>query len=171
MTRYDHNDWYGVRRLGSPRPLVGKSGGCKSDKRKRCGCNSSFRAVKDVGQQVLQNVPTQVLYPVEEFDTNNEYVAATSTFIPKQSGVYSIIASILVSSSPNVSFRINIRVNGNNVASDNENSSITQLTGLSVSTNIRLQAGDRVQVFAEVPQFSIIVGDEAFSHFEATRIG
>ncbi|GGB44597.1 C1q-like domain-containing protein [Fictibacillus barbaricus] len=171
MTRYDHNDWYGVRPLGSPRPLVGKSRGCKSDKSERCGCNSAFRAIKTVGQQVLQNVPTQVLYPVEQYDTNNEYDPATSTFIPKQSGVYSIIASILVSSSPDVSFRINIRVNGNDVASDNENSTITQLTGLSVSTNIRLQAGDRVQVFAEVPQFSILVGDEAFSHFEATRIG
>ncbi|MDF2036417.1 hypothetical protein P2R12_05340 [Cytobacillus oceanisediminis] len=115
---------------------------------------SAFRAVKTVSQFNIGGFPTKVEYETQQFDLNNEYDPFTSTFVPSQKGVYSIIASLEFV--PNIggisySLLIEIRVGGNTIALDSEQFIGTVEVGrsvFSVLTIYQLEAGDEVEVFA-----------------------
>ncbi|WP_257130919.1 hypothetical protein [Bacillus pseudomycoides] len=85
---------------------------------------SAFRAINMFSlQQVPANTTVKVLYPNIQFDLAKEFNSAAPMFIPETRGVYSLTASVLFS--PN-NFneghrgRINIQVNGHEVAADND---------------------------------------------------
>jgi hypothetical protein len=128
---------------------------------------SAFRAINNIIQPVVPNATVQVLYPAEEFDLNNEYNPATSTFTPNQQGVYAIFASVRLDNVLNDDQRVNlhIRVNGGARIFDNE--IIDPETGfVYVSGILRLKAGDIVNVFIDTSS-GIIQADN--THFEMYR--
>ncbi|MDQ0061043.1 hypothetical protein [Paenibacillus harenae] len=90
----------------------------------------------------------QVLYGLEQFDLNGEYDPATSTFTPRRSGVYSIHASVSFDSNATVAVNVGIVIRANNdpILTDSETfpfgDGVIDAGGI-----VRLQAGDRVQVF------------------------
>lgn len=137
---------------------------------------SAFRAVNvTVEQSATADVPViPVLYPNEIFDLNNEYDPVTSTFTPKQDGVYLIIASVNFFPDIETNYRvlILIRVNGVPVASDNDffgEIPIGDIT--SVSAILPLKAGDTVNVAVSSSTDGTILSTEFASptHFEAAR--
>lgn len=174
MNRYENNDHcHRVRPIGPPRPLVGCKCGCKS----RCKCKkdlvSAFKAVNLSDQTIPVDIDTKILYPNEQLDLANEYNPATSTFIPNNSGVYSIIASIEFQpfdSTNAYRIGISIRVNGVDIAINNVFSSAgEQISIAAVSTNVPLQAGDRVEVFAVFSTAGVVDGDSRTTRFEGSR--
>lgn len=136
---------------------------------------SAFKAVNNTASQTVtaDNRVTPVLYPDVIFDVNGEYEPVTSTFIPKQDGIYSIIASI--NFIPNVSpqnYRvlIEIYVNGITVASDNDffgEILIGDVTA--VSAILQLKAGAKVNVSALVSTDGIVNPNLLATRFEAAR--
>ncbi|PFA07532.1 hypothetical protein COA08_28575 [Bacillus cereus] len=115
---------------------------------------SAFRAENPTSQSITE-ISTKVLFPTPIFDLNSEYDPLNSTFIPKQSGIYSIIASVVpFPDTPTIDqkFILLINVNGNPIERvDNyrENFNVnTVLMGTTASTIYRLNAGDTVEVFA-----------------------
>ncbi|MDR4983957.1 hypothetical protein CN491_08685 [Bacillus cereus] len=140
---------------------------------------SGFRAInREFEQSVGPADLTSISYPNEIFDLNDEYNPITSTFTPKQDGVYLIIASI--GFFPNVpasySARIFITINGEAVVADNDflSEELEIVNLVSVSTIIKLDAGSNVQVIAQatadgktVPE--PLLGTVDFMHFEAAR--
>ncbi|MEI5927033.1 C1q-like domain-containing protein [Bacillus sp. TD10] len=137
---------------------------------------SAFRAVNtSVEQSVTVDVPViPVLYPNKIFDLNNEYNPITSTFTPKQDGVYLIIASVNFFPDIVTNYRVLvlIRVNDVPVASDNDffgEIPIGDVT--SVSAILPLKAGDTVNVAAASSTDGTILSTAfAFpTHFEAAR--
>jgi hypothetical protein len=136
---------------------------------------SAFRAVNNTANQTVtaDNPVNPVLYPDVMFDVNREYDPVTSTFTPKQNGVYSIIAS--VNFIPNVipsSYRVlvEIYVNGSPIASDNDffgEIVIGDVT--SVSAILQLAGGDKVNISALVSTNGIINANPTATHFEAAR--
>ncbi len=138
---------------------------------KTCGCNSGFAAIANEAQRIT-NIPTKVtIYGQEEFDINNEYNPATSTFIPQQSGLYSTAASLIFTpDNPNTPYiaGIIVRVNGVNKLYDQGNT--TGLSTLDVSGILQLQAGDRVEVFAAMTTPGVLCPIST-SRFQSVRIG
>ena len=67
-----------------------------ASKKKRVGKirKSAFRAVSGIDQEITDGVFSKVQYQVEELDLKNEYNSSTSTFTPKQRGIYSLLASV-----------------------------------------------------------------------------
>lgn len=119
---------------------------------------------------------TQVLYPNELLDTNNEYDQVSSTFIPKQNGVYSLNASIGWTAQGETPFPfyqiLEIRANGNPIAENREygpNSFSSNIVSVSVIKD--LKAGDRVTVWARSLILGDIVTNPSQTHFEGIRIG
>lgn len=116
---------------------------------------SAFKAT------ATQDVPvntfiTKVFFPNEIFDLADEYDPTTSIFTPKQSGVYTITASVNFVKNPeffaNTSdTAIIIRVNNQSVDLEDDfvlnlaNQSSSQVT--QVSDVLLLNAGDQVEVF------------------------
>lgn len=113
---------------------------------------SGFRAESPLGQLVVGN--TKLLFPQLEFDLNTEYNVGLSTFVPKQSGVYSIVAGVVPRpNNVNISqrFTLEIFVNGQAIERvDNYRTALPDsiFTGTTASTIQRLNAGDEVEVFA-----------------------
>ncbi|EJQ50578.1 hypothetical protein QUG02_14020 [Bacillus hominis] len=140
---------------------------------------SGFRAInRELEQKVGPADLTLISYPNEIFDLNNEYNPITSTFTPKQNGVYLIIASI--GFFPNVpasySARLFITINGEAVVADNDflSEELEIVNILSVSTILKLSAGSNVQVIAQATTDGNTVpeplgGTVDFMHFEAVR--
>jgi hypothetical protein len=150
----------------------------KDDCKKENTRESAFRAINLVNQTVPANTFVKVLYQFEEFDLANEYNPANSTFIPKKRGVYSVLGTI--SFSPNninqaYRTRIEIRVNGNPaVAIDNDFFGAGQnfANAVNVSTILELEAGDRVEIFAQNSTAGVIRANDngvVSTHFEAAR--
>lgn len=80
---------------------------------------SAFRA-ENPEPLLIDELGTKVLFPMPIFDINGEYNPGTSTFVPNQSGVYSIVASVLAV--PNTTdidqrFTLIITVDGNPIES------------------------------------------------------
>ncbi|WP_434092406.1 ABC transporter permease [Priestia megaterium] len=153
---------------------------CESEKdrcKKGNTRESAFRAINLINQTVPADTFVKVLYQSEQFDIANEYDPANSIFIPKTNGVYSIIATIAFSPNSTTSdYRagIQIRVNGNSVAADNDffgaNAPFTN--EVTVSTILELEAGDLVEIFAVSSVAGVIVQDgvnQNSTHFEAAR--
>ncbi|WP_459502726.1 hypothetical protein [Bacillus sp. C1] len=103
-------------------------------------------------QQIPANTTVKVLYPNIHFDLANEFNSAASMFIPQTPGIYSLIAGVLFSP---INFndmhrgRINIQVNGKEVAANNDffgaNLDIKNI--ISVATIAQLKGEDIVEVF------------------------
>lgn len=116
---------------------------------------SAVRAVSDANQRVPANTFVKVRYQNEDFDLNNEYNPANSTFTPRQDGVYQVMGTISFDpDNNNVDYRarVEIRVNGNPaISTDNDffGGGVNFSNVVSVSTILQLQAGDRVEVFAQ----------------------
>jgi len=135
---------------------------------------SAFRAVSTVNQNVPANTFVKVLFQNEQFDLANEYNPATSIFIPKTRGVYSVIGTIaFIPNNLNTNYRarVEIRVNGNPaIAIDNDFfGPINFANVVAVSSIIQLNAGDVVEVFAQSSVAGVISTVENSTHFEAAR--
>ncbi|MBC6973459.1 ABC transporter permease [Bacillus sp. Xin] len=147
---------------------------CCEDKKEKLVRASAFRAVNTVNQNLPANTFIKVLFQNEQFDLANEYNPATSIFIPKTRGVYSVIAKIgFFPNDTNLNYRarVEIRVNGNAaIAIDNDFfGPINFGNAVSVSTIIQLEVGDQVEVFAQSSIAGVISIAEDRSHFEAAR--
>ncbi|WP_144649573.1 C1q-like domain-containing protein [Bacillus cereus] len=135
---------------------------------------SAFRARNTVNQAVPANTFVKVLFQNEQFDLANEYDAATSIFIPKTKGVYSIIGTIgFFPNDPSLNYRarVEIRVNGNAaIAIDNDFfGPISFGNVVSVSTIIQLNEGDQVEIYAQSSIDGFLSPLEDGAHFEAAR--
>ena len=135
---------------------------------------STFRARNTVNQNVPANTFVKVLFQNEQFDLANEYNPATSIFMPKTKGVYSIIGTIgFFPNDTNLNYRarVEIRVNGNAaIAIDNDFfGPIGFGNVVSVSTIIQLNAGDTVEIYAQSSIDGVLSPLEDGSHFEAAR--
>lgn len=137
---------------------------------------SAFRAANAATTQSVGPADlTQIAYPNKIFDLNNEYDPITSTFTPKQDGIYLIIASL--SFNPNVpsnySLRMFIDINRETAAAaDNDffGEEVTVTSNLlNVSTITQLSRNDNVQILAQATVDGITVPDQIFMHFEAVR--
>lgn len=132
---------------------------------------SAFRAVSGTDQVMLDGVPAQVRYQVQELDLNNEYNPATSTFRPKNNGVYSLFASVFFQTVTVTDFTLSleIRVNGVSRISDREDyfntSGIIDAGGI-----VELEARDRVQVVATVFDKNVEIQSGVATRFEGARI-
>jgi hypothetical protein len=138
--------------------------------------SSAFRAGGPTTQPVALNTTVKVLFPNEQFDLAGEYNPATSTFVPLRNGLYAIMATIVFEpTNRNINYdtRVDIRVNGFVQAVDQEFRS-GRPNIVSVSTILRLRAGDRVEIFAsssiagDITE-QINVEDITATHFEAAR--
>lgn len=141
---------------------------------------SGFKAVNaNIDQIALANTLIfPVRYPDEIFDLNNEYNPLTSTFIPKQDGVYSINASLNFGSEvngeiviTNFSVLIVIWVNGEPVVIDNDfMGEIPIINVVSVSGILQLTAGDEVNIAVTSTTAGVIISNSLSMRFEATRL-
>ncbi|MFD1953451.1 hypothetical protein ACFSL6_04500 [Paenibacillus thailandensis] len=139
---------------------------------------SAFRAVNATADQtVTANTPVvPVQYPNQIFDINNEYDTATSTFTPKQDGIYFIIASVSFFPDDvmtNYRLVLNIRVNDFPIVTDDEFFGANPVpTGdqISVSGILKLEKGDKVTISLFPTTDGIIVADPRGTHFEASRL-
>lgn len=175
---YNNKNCPWVIPLGPSRPLGRTSERCESKSfcksKSSCGCNSAFRASSNTNQPIPAGTNTfpQVQYEVEELDLNNEYDPATSTFIPKQSGVYFLFASIEFTPTSvgiPITIVLEIRVNGNPRIRDREE--FTSSRGaIDASGILPLQAGDVVQVFAAVAGGNGSTASGVGTRFEGARI-
>ncbi|MBO1625716.1 hypothetical protein COE15_23455 [Bacillus cereus] len=136
---------------------------------------SAFRAVNISSlQQIPANTTVKVLYPNIQFDLANEFNSAASMFIPNTRGVYSLIASLLFSpNNCNSSYRgrINIQVNGHEIAADNDffGANIQIKNIISVSTIAQLKCEDIVEVFFLSNVAGTINIFNSISRFEGAR--
>ncbi|WP_284242087.1 C1q-like domain-containing protein [Paenibacillus glycanilyticus] len=143
---------------------------CKPVSKKTCkkavvARKSAFRAVSAIAQSVIAGATVQVNYGIEQYDLGREYNPATSTFRPKQSGIYSFIASVFFTSTNDpASFGLAITVNGVPVATETTSSASGGVT-LDVSTIVKLRSGDDVQVEFFTSLAGSIVPSSA-THFE-----
>ncbi|MED2186499.1 MULTISPECIES: ABC transporter permease [Bacillus cereus group] len=147
---------------------------CSDDNQYNLVRASAFRAVSTVNQNVPANTFVKVLFQNEQFDLANEYNPATSIFIPKTRGVYSVIGTIaFIPNNLNANYRarVEIRVNGNPaIAIDNDFfGPINFANVVAVSSIIQLNAGDVVEVFAQSSVAGVISTVENSTHFEAAR--
>ncbi|WP_439022677.1 ABC transporter permease [Bacillus thuringiensis] len=147
---------------------------CCDDKGEKLVRASAFRAIKTGIQNVPADTFVKVLFQNEQFDLANEYNPATSIFIPKTRGVYSVIGTIaFIPNNINVNYRarVEIRVNGNPaIAIDNDFfGPINFANVIAVSSIIQLNAGDLVEIFAQSSVAGVISNVENSTHFEAAR--
>ncbi|MCM3601025.1 hypothetical protein M3175_09805 [Robertmurraya korlensis] len=148
---------------------------CGEDKQESAN-PSAFRAVNVTGPQNFPASvnPKQVEYPNEVFDLNDEYNPVSSTFIPKQAGVYMIIGSIGFQAAmpANYTVRILIVVGETAVVFDNDfwGEELTFGNIASVSGILRLSAGDEVRIFANSSTDGNSIPQGTITHFEAARI-
>lgn len=147
---------------------------CCDDNKDELVRASAFRARNTVDQTVPANTFVKVLFQNEQFDLANEYNPATSIFIPKTRGVYSVIGTIaFIPNNLNTNYRarVEIRVNGNPaIAIDNDFFGPINFANIvTVSSIIQLNAGDVVEVFAQSSVAGVISTVENSTHFEAAR--
>ncbi|MBD2870002.1 complement C1q domain-containing protein [Paenibacillus arenilitoris] len=162
-----------VNNIVFKRTIVKRSGAKKTN---ACGCRSAFRAIASANQPVPGaggNPFPQVLYGMEEFDVNGEYNPATSTFIPRRSGIYSIFASVsfVLNTSTLVQVAMAVRVNNSPVLTDSETFTFGD-DSIDAGGIVRLEAGDQVQVFFTIG--GTVAGNiqsGVGTRFEAARVG
>lgn len=158
---------------------------CKEEKNKEESIRpSAFRAVIDVDdnaeEYTARGLPMQIKYPTKIFDLNDEYDQATSTFTPKQDGVYLIISGVRFS--PNIPTNYSVRmlivvsVNEKDVIKDvvqrndffGQEVPFPNLT--SISAILQLSAGDKVRIFSSTLIDGVYFNDPTSAHFEAARL-
>ena len=136
---------------------------------------SAFRAEKIFAQNITENIDIKVSYEDQIFDLNDEYDPLTSTFTPKQGGVYFVFAIVsleLFGLDLSHIAILNINVN-NNLTLGSEGiypAGLPAIPTLSVSGIIHLNAGDAVTVHFKCLTADGIISDfPDVSHFEAAR--
>lgn len=110
---------------------------------------SAFSAIGITNQNLTNAAEKVNIYGEELFDLNNEYNKDVSAFIPKENGIYSIIASVGIEPiNLNTAYdaAVIIRVNGRNTVLDEEDA--IGITTVDVSGILQLRANDVVEVFA-----------------------
>ncbi|MGN4289687.1 C1q-like domain-containing protein [Bacillus cereus group sp. MYBK87-2] len=151
---------------------------CSDDKKDKVVRVSAFRAASVAAQNAPANTEIKVLFQNEQFDLANEYNPVTSTFIPAKKGVYSINTTVTFDPvDNNVNYRALVRIFVNGVptdAADNDFFGASAFSNLvNVSTILQLQAGDRVEVFAQGNVNGMINANNIAianaTHFEAAR--
>ncbi|MEH7393596.1 hypothetical protein V7149_19680 [Bacillus sp. JJ1503] len=141
---------------------------------------SAFRAVNiNTEQSVGPADFTLIAYPNVIYDLNEEYdndPNFPNTFIPKQDGIYLIIASMSFVPGPdatNYSCRMLIAINEEDTAAaDNDFFGVdVQVTNLvSVSSVTNLSKGDRVFIFGQATTDGNTLPEPSFMHFEAIKL-
>ena len=116
---------------------------------------AAFRATKTNTFSIEANTPYKIFFQNEQFDIGNIYNVNTSTLVPREEGVYYV--SGLISFFPDDTeidyrVRVEIRVNGETVAADNDffgplAGGLLRLNVIQTSTILNLQAGDLVEIF------------------------
>ncbi|KMJ59072.1 hypothetical protein AB685_08380 [Bacillus sp. LL01] len=113
---------------------------------------AAFRAVNNALQRV--DVPDEfykVLFQEEQFDIGGIYNANTSTFVPREDGVYYVAGTVTFfpdNTEDPYRVRVEIRVNGVSVAADNDYWGEGFLVNaINVATILQLEAGDLVEIF------------------------
>jgi hypothetical protein len=132
---------------------------------------SAFRARSIEGQPLPAGALTIILFGEEQFDLSCEYDPETSTFTPKQSGIYTLQASInFAGNNPEETVvTLAIIVNNEFVTADIE--TLPNGNGvLDTSTIVQLKAGDKVQVGAFVFGTSGTVVGGIATRFEGSRL-
>ncbi|PEJ95066.1 NTTRR-F1 domain [Bacillus wiedmannii] len=136
---------------------------------------SAFRAEKLGSQDFVEVSDIQVSYEDQIFDLNDEYDPFTSTFIPKQGGVYFVFAMV---EAQLFGFDINhiaiLKIYVNNIltlsSTGGYSVGLPVTPTLSVSGIIHLNAGDAVTVrYISLSSAGVIDGFPDSSHFEAAR--
>ncbi|GGE58108.1 C1q-like domain-containing protein [Priestia taiwanensis] len=133
---------------------------------------SAFRAVNNsFEQRVTANLPlSPVQFPDVEFDLNNEYNPVTSTFIPKQNGIYSLIASVNFGPDIISNYRVLIIIQVNGVTTVGDNDFFGDIPigdATSVSAILPLASGDEVNVAVISSTDGVLFVNPAAIHFQA----
>ena len=136
---------------------------------------SAFRAEKIFSQNVTENSDIPVSYEDQIFDLNDEYNPLTSTFIPKQDGVYFVFAMVEAQLfGLDLSHIAILKIYVNNILTLSSKGvysvGLPSTPTLSVSGVLHLNAGDAVIVrYISISSAGIIEGFPDSSHFEAAR--
>jgi hypothetical protein len=144
-----------------------KSVSKKTCKRAAVARRSAFRAVSAAPQAVAAIAGTQVIFGLEQFDLGGEYSPLTSTFRPRQNGIYTFVASVFFTATELADTPIvflTITVNNNVVAAETATLASRQVT-LDVTTIVRLRSGDAVRVEFGTNQAGVISFGQV-THFE-----
>ncbi|TKI39476.1 C1q-like domain-containing protein [Bacillus mycoides] len=138
---------------------------------------SGFNATSNEAQRISANTLVDVLYQMEQFDYDNEYNPATSTFTAKTAGLYIFNPSIIfVPDNEDVPLSIAVALFVNNEifskGIDTEYHASSPLFGgffiVKDTVIVKLNAGDQVKVRLVSPQSGVIaVGDS--TSFSAGR--
>ncbi|MEA3318699.1 MAG: hypothetical protein U9Q88_01645 [Bacillota bacterium] len=141
--------------------------------------NPAFRALKENIQPLTAGVSSKITFEQEQFDIGNIYKPNSSTFVPRESGVYYVAASFTFAPSENVPYRTraDIVVNGITVQVDNDYwDQLANLNVVNVSAVLQLQACDHVEIFGQSNVDGFIEPDIEFpnfaysSNFEAFKV-
>ena len=137
---------------------------------------SAFRALASNNQSILPLSRTKIQFANEQFDINNEYTPSSSTFAPKQTGIYSIDSSVVFGPSVTnqlTSISMNVLVNNAVVATTLKNFVPAAAFSVEVSAILRLRPGDRVEITftanREGQIFLSELGNQVFTAFQAAR--
>ncbi|UAL47105.1 hypothetical protein K7887_19985 [Sutcliffiella horikoshii] len=116
----------------------------------------AFRAV-NTSNQTIEEIDTfyKVLFQEEQFDNGDIYNSNNSTFVPRRSGVYYVAGTVtFLADDGTIPYRVRveIRVNGESVAADNDywaeiDDRFLYVNAINVNTILQLEAGDLVEVF------------------------
>ncbi|PYY25906.1 C1q-like domain-containing protein [Paenibacillus illinoisensis] len=137
---------------------------------------SAFRALASNNQSILSLSRTKIQFANEQFDINNEYTPSSSTFVPKQTGIYSIDSSVVFSpaiTNQLTSISMSVLVNNAVVATTLKNFVPTAAFSVEVSAILRLRSGDRVEIIftanREGQIFLSDLGSQVSTAFQAAR--
>jgi C1q domain. len=131
---------------------------------------SAFRATSNQFQTILSTQVPQVIYSQEEFDYGKEYNPATSTFTPKQNGVYSFTASVLYAAEPVTTVAVTLAVLVNDSPQLSVIQTLSSGRGVVLATGIvRLSKGDKVQVVIQANADGFI-SPSTGTRFEGFRV-
>lgn len=163
---------------------------CKTDINIKVKCDNgngdgdretdAFRAVSTDTQPIAElDTFYKVLFQEEQFDIGDIYNSTNSTFVPRRSGVYYVAGTVtFIADDGTVPYRVRveIRVNGESVAADNDfwaeiDNRFRYVNAINVNTILQLEAGDLVEVFLTSTTPGIINENtpEFSTRFEAAR--
>lgn len=139
-------------------------------KRTRSFRKSAFRTVSNQFQTVKSTTVPQVIYGQEVFDLGNEYNPATSTFTPKQNGVYTFTATANYGTEPVTPVTVTLVVLVNDEVQIPVIETLSSGSGIVLTTGVvKLSKGDNVQVVIRVSTDGFISSGTG-TRFEGFRV-
>jgi len=135
----------------------------------------AFRAYKSSNQSITSNTFTKVTFDAEEFDTNNNFSTATSTFTPTAAGYYQINAACDLFAGVGTGTRTSIRVykNGAFFKAGNE-VQILNTAEMSCLLNVLVYMNgttDYLEIYALMNATSpVIAGSQTITYFQACLV-